>query len=86
MDEHGEPRAERIFEIVWRQHSPDDWAAEVKDPQTDQRRQVSSLQELERFIQSQLRIAAPRTVESLESEGTGLECPVSLPEPRRVVL
>jgi hypothetical protein len=87
MEEHGEPRAERIFEIVWHQHNSDDWVAEVKDTQTDQRRQVSSLEELEQFIQSQIRIAALlQTAESPESEGAGLECPVSLPEPRPIVL
>ena len=86
MDEHGEPRAERIFEIVWHQHNPDDWVAEVKDTQTDQRRQVSSLKELERFIQSQIWIADLQTVESSEAEEIGLECPVSLPEPRRIGL
>ena len=86
MEEHGEPCAERIFEIVWHQHNSDDWVAEVKDTQTDQRRQVSLLKELERFIQSQVRIAALQAVESSKSEGAGLGCPVSLPEIRPIVL
>jgi hypothetical protein len=64
MDEHEEPCAERVFDIVWHQHHPDDWVAEVKDTQTDQRQQVSSLEELERFILSQLWMTARQTVES----------------------
>jgi hypothetical protein len=63
MAEHGEPCAERVFDIVWRQRHADDWVAAVKDTQTDQRQQVSSLEELERFILSQLWIAARQTVE-----------------------
>jgi hypothetical protein len=63
MDEHGEPCAERVFDIVWHQHHPGDWVAEVTDRQTDQHRQVSSLEELERFILSQCWIAGPQTVE-----------------------
>jgi hypothetical protein len=57
MDEAEEQWPEAVFDIVWRQRGPDQWVAEVKDTRTDQRRQVSSFQELERFIHSQLRLA-----------------------------
>jgi hypothetical protein len=64
MDEQGEPCAERVFDIVWHQYHPDDWVAEVKDTQTDQRRQVSSLEELERFVLSRFWIAGAQTVDT----------------------
>ena len=60
MAEPAEQWPEGVFEIVWHQQNADDWMAEVRDTRTDRTRQVYSLEELERFIQSHLRIGEPQ--------------------------
>lgn len=57
MDEPDEQWPESLFDIVWRQKDPDQWVAEIKDTRTDQRLQVSTFEELEKFIMTQLRLA-----------------------------
>jgi hypothetical protein len=54
MEQAEKQSSETVLDIVWRQQDPGDWIAEVRDTRTDQRRQVSSIEELEQFIQSQL--------------------------------
>ena len=50
MNEHTENRSEGVFEIVWQQHNPDDWMADVIDVVTGERHRVYSLDELASFI------------------------------------
>jgi peptide methionine sulfoxide reductase MsrA len=50
MNEHEENRSERVFEVFWRQHNPDDWMADVVDVVTGERRRVYSLDELAAII------------------------------------
>jgi hypothetical protein len=63
MAEQGELWPEGVFEIVWHQHTSEDWMAEVRDIRTNQSCQVYSLEELERFIQAHLRTPEPQSVE-----------------------
>ena len=63
MAEQGDVWPEGVFEVIWHQHNPDDWMAEVRDTRTNQRCQVYSLAELERFIQAHLQISEPQRVE-----------------------
>ena len=64
MDEHGEQCWEKVFEIVWHQHDPEDWMAVITDTHSDQRRQVCSWEELQQFIHAHLWTAEPQTVDS----------------------
>jgi hypothetical protein len=51
MNKRAENGPEAVFEIVWHQHNPDDWAAEILDCLTGERRRVYTLDELARFVQ-----------------------------------
>jgi hypothetical protein len=56
MKDRAEEWPEAVFEIVWHQHNPDDWAAEIRDCLTGERRRISSLDELARFVQPRPRL------------------------------
>ena len=62
MTEHGE-QPEAVFEILWYQHNPDDWIAEVADQRTGERRRVYSLKELVSFIQPPPRLDLTESLE-----------------------
>jgi hypothetical protein len=63
MAEQEEQWPEGVFEIIWHQHNPDDWMAEVRDTRSNQICQVFSLEELERFIRAHLRVGEPQPAE-----------------------
>jgi hypothetical protein len=63
MEEESLRWPEGTFEIVWHQHDPTDWTAEVTDTRSGQRTQVRSLEELAQFIQAHLQPDAPHVVE-----------------------
>jgi hypothetical protein len=50
MNEHEDKRSEIVFEIIWQQHNPDDWMADVVDVVTGERHRVYSLDELASLI------------------------------------
>jgi hypothetical protein len=52
-----------VFELIWHQHNPDDWMADVRDTRTNQHCQVYTLAELEQFIRTHLQIPEPRPSE-----------------------
>jgi hypothetical protein len=55
---------EAVFEVIWHQHNPDDWMAEVLDLQTGVRRRVSSLQDLALLLNPDPQEEAPLPAES----------------------
>jgi hypothetical protein len=59
MAERGDLSLEGAFEVIWHQHNPEDWMAEIRDIRTSQSCRVSSLGELEQFIHSHLQIEEP---------------------------
>ena len=50
MNEREGNQFEKVFEIVWQQHNPDDWMAQVIDVATGERHRVYSLDELASLI------------------------------------
>jgi hypothetical protein len=50
MNEHEEIPSEKVFEIIWKQHNPDDWMAQVIDMATGEHHRVYSLDELVTLI------------------------------------
>jgi hypothetical protein len=54
MERQSERWPEGTFDILWFQHNPDDWMAEITDRESGQKRRVHSLDELVRFVQSRL--------------------------------
>jgi hypothetical protein len=47
---------EATFDIIWHQHNPDDWMADVRDLRTGQKRRVYTLEELTQFVQSHVQV------------------------------
>jgi hypothetical protein len=49
---------EGTFEIVWLQHNPDDWMADIRDLRSGQQHRVYSVEELTQFVRLHLQIEA----------------------------
>lgn len=60
MEERADEWPEALFEIVWFQHNPDDWVAEVVDCQTGEHRRIVTSDELAQFLQPRARLGPPQ--------------------------
>jgi hypothetical protein len=63
MEEQRAQWPEGTFDVVWYQHNPDDWMAEVIDIRSGHQRRVYSLEELTQFIEAHLRVEPTQRAE-----------------------
>jgi hypothetical protein len=55
MESQSERSPEGTFEILWFQHNPDDWVAEITDRRSGRKRRVHTMDELVGFVRDRLR-------------------------------